>query len=188
MQRLISITALAVTLSTTAASAQTSAWSFRSVVDPITDARRGIASIESREQITRRISGDEALNSTGPLHGNSRYVLVVKCDYGARGVYVSLATPRGMTRGSTTVTQRFDNGVPTTAAWETSSGAVSIFDAADVTNFTVQARRADRVALRIANTNGQGPSDTVTFSGAGAARAIAQVYATCGQPLPALRS
>ena len=185
MLRLIATAALALTMSAGASNAQTSTWSFRSAVDPITDARRGAASIESREEITRSISGEEALNS-GRLHGNSRYMLMVKCDYATREVYVSLATPRGMTRSKTTVIQRFDSAEPTTPHWVTTSSAVGLFHPDEVAAFVAQARRANRIALRIAGVDGAAPVDTVTFSGVGAARAIASVYQACGQQLPAI--
>lgn len=184
MARMIA-TVLALTMIAPAASAQTARWSFQMATDPITDARRGIAKIESREEITRGLSSSEVRN-TAPANINSfsRYMLIVKCDFTSRGVYVSLLPPRGMSRGPASVTQRFDSAEPTTAVWSDSKTSVSIFSPDDVATFSAGAMRANRIALRIKDGDGQGVADTVTFSGAGAAAAIRQVYNACDQALP----
>ena len=185
MRCLIQITVALMLVGATAASAQTTRWSFKTIVDPITDARRGIAAIESQEVMTRGMSASEALNTAGSnIHSNARYMLVVKCDFEARGVYVSLASPRGMSRGESSVTQRFDAGIPTTKIWSNSGTSVSLFSPDDVLTFVAGAMQATRIALRIRDADGGGPADTVTFTGAGAARAISQVYQACGQSLP----
>lgn len=168
------------------AEAQTAQWSVQVITDPITDAQRGIASIESREETSRAISADEVLNSApARINASRRYLLMVKCDFESRAVYVSLAAPRGLTRSGVRVIQRFDAGEPTTARWVTTSSSIGLFSTEDVEAFTAGARRSNRIALRISGEDGEAPIDTVTFSGRGASAAISRVYQVCARPHPA---
>lgn len=138
------------------------AWSFRIMTDPISDKVRGIASVQSE-----------------------RYSLVVKCDFQARGVYVSLnREPLGFAWHRGAITHRFDQLVPITSEWSRVGDSLNIFDTENVSAFVAGARNSNRIVLRIPENFGTDRYSDVIFSGRGASVSISQVYRACDERLP----
>ena len=185
MHALIALTAWGLAASV---DAEVGRWTAREQTDPMTDQRRGIASVESdaASQFDRSRLPASVLMNTAPanIDGSTRHTLVVKCDYERQDVYVAFLFAGGFNRSSSTLAYRFDQGEVTTVPWTSSrDGAAHIFAPSEVERFVIGARSASRIAFRITPPEG-GPVETTTFSGAGSSAAIARVYAACGQQLP----
>lgn len=164
-------------------------WNVRVTTDPMTDRRRGIATVESSSPagVTTANVPTSFVMATAParIHGLDRYTLVVKCDYSTHRVYVSLMFPRGINMNASTITHRFDQGAISNAPWsEGGSGAAILTDDVWVRQFTRAASASSRIAFRVEPLEAGYSGYTTSFPGAGSAAAIARVYEACGKALP----
>lgn len=106
------------------------AWQFEVVVDPITDAKRGMASVQ----------GDGGL-------------LVVKCDSGRRDMYVHLISKtylggRGGSWDSRNLTYRIDSEAPVTRRWMHNGSEAALFRADAQPLIAELSRGSSRVVIR----------------------------------------
>jgi len=173
----------------TSAYADARGWNVRVTTDPMTDRRRGIATVDSSAPAgvnTSNVPTSFIMRTTpARMHNSDRYTLIVKCDYTSQKVYIALMFPRGINMSSSTITHRFDRGAISNAPWiESGGGSVILLDREWVSQFSKAASAAGRIAFRIEPLQAGYSSFTTSFPGAGSAAAIARVYDACGQALP----
>jgi hypothetical protein len=183
--REISAVVVALAVCVFPALAASKGWAVRELTDPVTDERRGIASVESDGETDPEDLPIDILRTAAPdLNSLRRYRVVVKCDFGTKGVYVSLLVPGGGTLSLSRTIYRFDRDEPVVVEWQRGRGSLNLFDTAAVSAFTQRAMRAQTMALRLEPKSQGQSASTATFNGSGSAAAIARVYRACGEAVP----
>lgn len=140
-------------------------WRLTLSIDPISDERRAIATVMSDA-------------------GNA--ALVVKCDPGGRGMYVSYIAPDflGSTRRNRgrEVTYRIDSRSPVSSDWSHTDRAANLFDSYEVARFVTAASEGSSIFMRA--TTYRFRHSEARFSLLGSRAAIQAAYEGCGYPLP----
>lgn len=179
------IFAITACLASSAAASEAARWSVRTPTDPITDQRRGIATVLSdREYDDRSVPMDYRRTAPASITGTNRFTLLVKCDYGSSRIYISIFMPRHVAPAESIITHRFDKSEPKTINWANNEYGIHIFDTSEVNNFVRGAMSANSIAVRFRPLDDRLPTITPTFSGIGSRRSISQVYSACGASIP----
>lgn len=161
------LVAAALVLAAPNVEAQSSDWTFKRLVDPMTDKVRGIAMVEA-----------------------SDYTLVVKCDYSDQSVYIDLYGRVSIIlgRGNSALTPkqlmiRFDSQQPQDSTWMAGGSDNYLLTRAEqVEAFSRSLMTSSRLVVRLPERYGR--QTDLVFPLRGSTAAVANVYRACGRPLP----
>lgn len=137
-------------------------WTLRTIVDPITDEGRMVATLKTGED-----------------------TLAVKCDTpGPRSVYIHWIASeylggRGGRFGSRPMTYRFDQSSPVTESWAYDGRSAIQTDSRRALAFVQALSASERVVLRGSDYRGSEKTAIFTAVPADTARVVARVYETC---------
>ena len=156
-------------------------WKYSQKVDPIDDRKRAVTMVEGNEKSTLQPTTEMILNTApADVDASSKFLLVVKCDFGRSDVYTAIFFPRGFSRPNSVITYRFDKNEPVTVDWHPIKGGAILALPEEVKKFALGAMSAKTIAFRVVTGDA---SETTTFDGTGSGAAITNVYRTCGSSL-----
>jgi hypothetical protein len=159
MKRLMTVAALAC-IATHAGAAP---WGFDAVIDPITDAKRGIASLN------------------GPQGS-----IVIKCDEnGPRSIYVEIISRQYLGKSQypkREVISHIDRGATESHWWRHDAESIVIADNREATINALELSSAKTIAYRATTYAGQ--IVDLTFEADGNDEAVRKAFSTCGQAWP----